>query len=99
MTNMAAGQEGENMIKINDNGSTEINGNLIDICTQAIVGAAMIQQFFKQNEPFMLNVYNDQLKQIAEGKYINDNDFIITNSSDNLKCMAEKMMRDITGES
>lgn len=89
------------MIKINDNGSTEIDGNLIDICTQAIIGAAMVQQFFKQNEPFMLNVFNKQLKQIAEGKYINDNDFIITNpeASDDMKSMAEKMMRDITGES
>ena len=90
------------MIKINDNGSTEIDGNLVDICTEAIIGAAMVQQFFKQNDPFMLNVYNNQLKHIAEGKYINDNDFIITNNpeaSDDLKSMAEKMMRDITGES
>lgn len=34
------------MIKINDNGITEIDGNVIDICTQAIIGAAMVQQFF-----------------------------------------------------
>ena len=89
------------MIKINDNGSVEINGNVIDICTQAIIGAAMVQQFFKQKEPFMLNVYNNQLKQIAEGKYINDNDFTIVNPEavEGLKSVAEKMMRDITGES
>lgn len=98
---MAAGQERGNMIKIDDNGITEIDGNVIDICTQAIIGVAMVQQFFKQNEPFMLNVFNKQLKQAIEGKYINDNDFtIITReASDDLKSMAEKMMRDITGES
>lgn len=49
----------------------------------------------------MLNVFNNQLKQIIEGKHINDNDFTIINreASDDLKSMAEKMMRDITGES
>lgn len=97
---MAVGQEGGNMIKINDNGITEIDGNVIDICTQAIIGAALVQQFFKQNSPFMLNIFNDQLKRVVEGKYIHDNDFTIINqASDDLKSMAEKMMRDITGES
>lgn len=89
------------MIKINDNGITEIDGNVIDICTQAIIGAAMVQQFFKQNEPIMLNIFNNQLKQVIEGKYINDNDFTIVNHEavEGLKSVAEKMMRDITGES
>lgn len=49
----------------------------------------------------MLNIFNNQLKQIAEGKYINDNDFTIVNPEavEGLKSVAEKMMRDITGES
>lgn len=89
------------MIKINDDGSTEVNGNVIDICTQAIIGAIMIQQFFKQNEPLILNIFNDQLKQVIEGKYINDNGYTIINPEavEGLKSFAEKMMRDITGES